>query len=774
MIQILACLTDQHDPWVVLAAAALCVTAALSCALSLRGPGRVRPLLAAVLIGAGAWSTHFVALLAYDPGLSMGFALAPTLLSVGVALGGSLAGFALWSTGGRPWCRPAGGASLGIAIAAMHYLGMTAVRVPGHLSFAPFHVAASFALAAGLGALALLMLRRDASSWRQLAGAGLLVATIVSLHFTGMGGVVVWPDPEVVVPPAALPRAQLLLLVTTITAVALLAALLVLAIETRMDLAARAAEAGRLRGLADAAFEALALLDDAGRVTDASCQFARLTGRPREDLIGLPFASLLESGALEDATAVLVGGIPVELRRRLIETAAGPRTVVTLRDLRERIASETRMERLAHHDVLTGLANRTLLRRRLEEEIARGQVGGPGFAVLCLDLDRFKPVNDVYGHAAGDQLLQQVAQRLAACLRHTDLCARTGGDEFVILLALTDEPDRAQALAERLLGTLSHPFDLGFAEVTISLSVGVALFPEDGATAEEILRAADIALYRAKEGGRADVAFFHAGMDEEVRRRHALERDLREAVARGEMTLAWQPQADAATGRVSGFEALLRWQHPERGAVSPGVFIPIAEASGAILPIGAWVLRTAAAEAAGWPNPLRVAVNVSALQIQQGDFPQLVEDVLAETGLDPARLEIEVTESLLITDTERTRRTLDALKSLGVQLSLDDFGTGYSSLSMLRNFPFDRVKMDRSFVSSLTESDNSAALVHGILGLSRGLGLPVVAEGVETEAQFRVLKAAHCAEIQGYLIGKPQPITSYDGLTHGGSAAAAA
>ncbi|TPG37497.1 EAL domain-containing protein [Roseomonas nepalensis] len=774
MIQILACLTEQHDPWVVLAAAALCVTAALSCALSLRGPGRIRPVLAAVLIGAGAWSTHFVALLAYDPGLPMGFALAPTLLSVGVALVGSLAGFVLWSTGSRPWCRPAGGALLGIAIAAMHYLGMTAVRVPGHLSFAPSHVAASLALAAGLGALALLMLRRDASSWRRLAGAVLLVATIVSLHFTGMGGVVVWPDPEVVVPPAALPRAQLLLLVTTITAVALLAALMVLAIEARMDLAARAAEAGRLRGLADAAFEALALLDDAGRVADASSQFARLAGRPREDLIGLSFASLLESGALEDATAVLAGGIPVELRRRPIETASGARTVVALRDLRERIASETRMERLAHHDVLTGLANRTLLRQRLEEEIARGRLGGPGFAVLCLDLDRFKPVNDVYGHAAGDLLLQKVAERVGACLRHTDLCARTGGDEFVILLSLTDEPGRAQALAKRLLGALSQPFDLGFAEVTISLSAGVALFPEDGATAEEVLRAADIALYRAKECGRADVAFFHAGMDEEVRRRHALERDLREAVARGQMTLAWQPQADSATGSVRGFEALLRWQHPERGPVSPGVFIPIAEASGAILQIGAWVLRTAAAEAAGWANPLRVAVNVSALQIQQGDFPQLVRDVLAETGLDPARLEIEVTESLLITDTERTRRTLDALKSLGVQLSLDDFGTGYSSLSMLRNFPFDRVKMDRSFVSSLTESDNSAALVHGILGLSRGLGLPVVAEGVETEAQFRVLKAAQCAEIQGYLIGKPQPITSYDELTHGGSAAAAA
>ena len=774
MLQILACLNDQHDPWVVLAAAALCVTAALSCALSLRGPGRFRPVLAAVLIGAGAWSTHFVALLAYDPGLPMGFALAPTLLSVAVVLGGGLAGFAVWSLGAGPWCRPAGGALLGGAIAAMHYLGMGAVRVPGHLTFSTGHVAASLALAAGLGALALHVLHRDASSLRRLAGAGLLVATIVSLHFTGMGGAVVWPDPEVTVPPAALPRTQLMLVITTITAVALLAALLVLAIETRMSLAARAAEAGRLRSLADAAFEALALLDPEGRVADASSQLALLAGRPREDLIGLPFASLLQSGTPEDPTAILAGGIPVELRRRTIETAAGTRTVVALRDLREKIASESRMERLAHHDVLTGLANRTLLRRRIEEEIARNRLGGLGFAVLCLDLDRFKPVNDVYGHAAGDQLLQRVSERLASCLRQSDLCARTGGDEFVILLSPAEDSSRAKALAARLVRALSQPFDLGFAEVTISLSVGVALFPEDGTTAEEVLRAGDIALYRAKEGGRADFALFHPGMDEEVRRRHALERDIRDAVAKGEMSLAWQPQAESATGSVRGFEALLRWEHPERGLVSPAAFIPIAESSGAILPVGAWVLRTAAAEAARWPNPLRVAVNVSALQIQQGDFPQLVEGVLAETGLDPARLEIEVTESLLITDTDRTLRTLNALKSLGVQLSLDDFGTGYSSLSMLRNFPFDRVKMDRSFVSSLTESDNSAALVHGILGLSRGLGLPVVAEGVETEAQFRVLQAAQCAEIQGYLIGKPQPIASYRKLTGAGTATAAA
>ncbi|MFC7738565.1 EAL domain-containing protein [Roseomonas sp. GCM10028921] len=764
MIQILACLNDQHDPWVVLAAAALCVTAALSCAFSLRGSGRVRPVLAAVLIAAGTWSTHFVALLAYDPGLPMGFALAPTLLSVAVAIGGGIAGF-LVSAGGRrrAWLRPAGGVLLGCAVTTMHYIGMAAVLLPGHLTITSGHIAASLVFAVSLGALALQVLRPDAPYGRRVVGAGLLVVMVVSLHFTGMGGVLVLPDPEVVVPPAALPRTQLVLLISTITAVALLAALIVLMLEARMALSARDVEAGRLRSLADATSEALALVDPAGMVVDASNRLALLADRPRESLAGLPFAALLERGTTQDAAAVLAGGIPVEIQRRTIETAAGTRVVVVLRDLREKIASENRMERLAYHDTLTGLANRTLLQRRLEEEIDRGK---PGFAVLCLDLDRFKPVNDIYGHAAGDQLLQKVSERLVSCLRHSDLCARTGGDEFVILLPLTDDPGRAQALAKRLVASLSEPFDLGSTEVKISLSVGVAFFPDDAVTAEDVLRAADIALYRAKENGRADFAFFHAGMDEEVRRRHALERDIRDAITKGEMSLAWQPQADAMTGSVRGFEALLRWHHPERGPVSPAVFIPIAEASGAILSIGTWVLRTAVAEAASWSNPLRVAVNVSALQIQQPDFPETVRTILTETGLDSERLEIEVTESLLITDTDRTMRTLVALKSLGVQLSLDDFGTGYSSLSMLRNFPFDRIKMDRSFVNSLAESDDSAALVHGILGLGRGLGMPVIAEGVETDAQFRMLQNAQCAEIQGYLIGKPLPIASYGDVVH--------
>lgn len=766
MISIVACLVDRHDPLAVLAAAVICAAASLSATLLLRAEGRVRLVVAALAIGAGAWATHFVALLAYDPGLPIGFAPGPTLLSAALAVAGSLAGLWLWSSGATPFGRRAvGGAVLGLGIAGMHYLGMTAVLLPGRLSFAPEFVLASLVLASAVGAAALAVLRPDAGWGRRTAGACLLAAAIVSLHFTGMGGVEVWLDPEVAVPPAALPRIVLVALVTLVSAAALVATLAVLALEARLALASQVAEASRLRGLADAAFEALALLDGEGRVVDASTRLATLVGTSRASLIGRSFTSLLQDGESEDGgTTTLTSGIPVELRRRQIETAAGTRTVVALRDLRERVESENLIRHLAHHDALTGLANRTLLMLRLDEEQARVGRGAEGFAVHCLDLDRFKPVNDVYGHAAGDRLLRQVADRLRELVRQGDLCARLGGDEFAVVQTLAGQPAAAQALAERIVETLSQPFDLGDVRVSMSASVGVALYPADAPSPDELLRAADVALYRVKEGGRCGFTFFQVEMDRELRKRRALEDELRQAPARGEMTLAWQPQADSTTGAIVGFEALLRWNHPQRGFVPPDAFISVAEASGAIIPIGAWVLESAAREAASWPRPLRVAVNVSTLQVQQGDFLQVVERVLEETGLAPSRLELEVTESLLITDADRALSTLQALKALGVRVSLDDFGTGYSSLGMLMAFPFDKVKMDRSFVSRMTDNPQAEAIVRSILGLSRGMGLPVTAEGVETEAQARMLRTEQCAEIQGFLIGRPQAIGTYDAI----------
>jgi len=418
------------------------------------------------------------------------------------------------------------------------------------------------------------------------------------------------------------------------------------------------------------------------------------------------------------------------------------------------------------------LANRALLHQRLAQAIARAhRVPDGTLAVLCLDLDGFKAVNDLHGHAAGDRLLREVAARLSRNMRETDIVARLGGDEFVVLQTERAQPEAARALGERLVAVLAEPYDLGSGEAqgAVTTSVGIALFPSDGSDPDTLLHNADTALYRAKWAGRNGAAFFRPEMDRELRERRALERDLRQAAARGEFALAWQPlSATRNDGEVTGFEVLLRWHHPERGSVPPDLFIPVAEACGTITAIGAWVLRGACREAARWAAPLQVAVNVSPLQAQQGEaFAEMVEQALEVSGLDPSRLVLEVTEGVLIHQADRVLTALNRLKALGVRVALDDFGTGYSSLATLRAFPFDKIKIDRSFVAGMGIQANGkdVAIVQAVLGLARGLGLPVVAEGVETEAQLGTLREAGCEEVQGWLVGRPAPIESFAYVT---------
>ena len=464
-------------------------------------------------------------------------------------------------------------------------------------------------------------------------------------------------------------------------------------------------------------------------------------------------------------------------KTRLESDAAG--RVVAVRgmcqDMTERRATAARIYKLAHHDALTDLANRTLLHERLSDAILRARRAGGGLAVLCLDLDGFKAVNDLHGHATGDALLRQVAARLSRSVREGDTVARLGGDEFVVLQDGLAQPAGGRALADRLTSVLAEPYDLGDGDVRtiVTASVGVALFPDDGDDPAALLRNADTALYRAKWAGKNGAAFFQPEMDRELRDRRAMERDLRQAAARGEFALAWQPLlAASGAGGITGFEVLLRWHHPERGLVPPDVFIPVAEASGAITAIGAWVLREACREAARWAAPLRVAVNVSPLQAQQGEvFAAVVEQALAASGLAPQRLELEVTEGVLIRQPDQVLAALRRLKAGGVRVALDDFGTGYSSLATLRAFPFDKLKIDRSFVAGVTEGGQDAAIVRAVLGLARGLGLPVVAEGVETEAQLSGLRTEGCEEVQGWLVGRPAPIESFAHVTSASPAA---
>ena len=457
----------------------------------------------------------------------------------------------------------------------------------------------------------------------------------------------------------------------------------------------------------------------------------------------------------------------------LEKDAAGRAAAVrgVCKDVTEYRITAERIYRLAHHDPLTGVANRSLLHERISQAVDRSRQAGGRLAILCFDLDGFKAVNDVYGHGAGDKLLCEVAARLCRSVRESDTVARLGGDEFVVLHEETGQSNTATTLAERLVEALRAPYDVGVGETRslVTASIGVAQFPTHGEDAETLLHNADTALYQAKWKGKNQAAVFNPDMDSQLRERRALEHDLHQAVARGEFQLVWQPISSAnLAGEVTGFEVLLRWHHPQRGTIPPDTFIPVAEACGAIWAIGFWVLQEACREAARWAVPLRVAVNVSPLQAQEGEaFAAMVEQVLASTGLEPARLILEVTEGVLIRRAAEVLCGLRRLRALGVQTSLDDFGTGYSSFATLRAFPFDQIKIDRSFVAGMTTASDGQdmAIVHAVLGLARGLGVPVVAEGVETETQFSALREAGCEEVQGWLIGRPACIESFVSIT---------
>ncbi|MGV8844150.1 MAG: putative bifunctional diguanylate cyclase/phosphodiesterase [Pseudomonas sp.] len=438
----------------------------------------------------------------------------------------------------------------------------------------------------------------------------------------------------------------------------------------------------------------------------------------------------------------------------LVSRRADGSCVVLCGDVTELRETHTQIAFLARHDLLTGLPNRAVLCEELDgalTHIARGAE----LALLCLDLDRFKPVNDTFGHAAGDELLRQVAARLRACTRDSDLIVRLGGDEFAIVQMGTPQPSSATALARRIIDSLSSVFDLDGQPVRISTSVGVAVAPFDGADAMSLLRSADLAMYSAKADGRGTLRFFEPKMDADMRARRNLEADLRLALERGEFELAYQPQVDAASHVVCGVEALLRWRHPQRGVVSPLDFIALAEDTRLIVPIGRWVLEQACRDAMAWPASVRVAVNVSSVQFRHGSLLRDVLGALQLSGLPARRLELEITESVILADAQQTLSALHELRSLGAHVALDDFGTGYSSVSYLRDFPFDRIKIDRSFVRDVDTNSAAQAIIRAVVELSRSLSMSTTVEGIETPQQLQIVQQLGCTEVQGYLFGRP-------------------
>ncbi|WP_255448514.1 bifunctional diguanylate cyclase/phosphodiesterase [Telmatospirillum sp. J64-1] len=660
---VLNCIVYEHNIWLVVVAALVCVIGSWAImrlfyrAASTTGIQKLGwQFLTAVAAGASIWCTHFIAMLAYDPGVPVGLDPVLTIVSLLIAVVGAALGFAIAAS---KWSRAApviGGGVVGLAVAAMHYSGMIAYRVQGLVSWDMNYLIASILLSVGLTALALHFAMRRVSPADKVIAAGVLVLAIVTLHFTGMTAFKVTP----------------------------------MLIEGSFS--------------NPAAFRALAL---------AIACVALL-------IVGAGFVSYL----IDDSV---------------------------------RSESIKRLHHMALNDSLTGLPNRVNFAEHLEAEIKIADETGGKVALIGIDLDRFKEVNDLHGHHAGDEVLKILAERMRNLLQEGEFVARLGGDEFAAVYRMHEQEGLIDFIT-RLETALFRPIRLEEYEFIAGASLGIALYPTDATDAEKLINNADLAMYRAKADITTSACFYEPTMDETIRARRKMVSELREALNNDQLDVYYQVQKDVASGEICGYEALLRWKHPERGFVSPAEFIPLAEENGLILQIGEWVLRKVCAEAASWDPPYKVSVNLSPVQFVHSDLPKLIKDVLDETGMAPERLELELTESTIINDKVRSLHILRQIKALGVTIALDDFGTGYSSLDTLRSFPFDKIKLDRSFMQEIETSPQAKAIIRAVLALGKSLSVPVLAEGIETEGQLSILSTEGCDEGQGYLLGRPAPL----------------
>ncbi|MCH8489935.1 MAG: EAL domain-containing protein [Oceanicaulis sp.] len=666
-MRVITCLFTEHNLWFVLLAALMCVVGSMITIRLYRlvagahGTARLGwTFLAAVCAGSAVWATHFIAMLGYEPGVPVRLDSNLTIISGLIAIIGS--GAALLIAGNtRMRALPAlGGAVFGLTVAAMHFTGMFAYRVDGIVTWDMSYIAASIALATAFGAAALHVTPNWQGGWRGLVPPLLLVAAIVSLHFTGMAAFLVTP----------------------------------------------------LEGI--------------------------------------------DVGA--DSPAFTAMAIAVAIAAFLI---LGTGVATYLIEARLREASEDQLRHMALHDPLTGLPNRTSFNARLD-----ARLDGPcahETAIAAIDLDRFKEVNDSWGHGAGDQVLTALAERLRKFDGARHFAARLGGDEFCVILKTSDVHE-LQQLVMGLEAEFTRPVQCGTLEAAVGASIGLAIYPRDGEDRDSLVRNADLAMYKAKADPLSSICFYDPALGEAVRESRALAADLRQAIEADELHLHYQVQTSIETGDIRGYEALLRWRHPERGDIPPSHFIPMAEANGLILPLGDWVLRRACMDAASWPKHLKVAGNLSAIQLPHMGLPQQIHQMLIEPDLPPARLEIELPETALIKDKAQSLHIMRQIKALGVSIALDDFGTGYSSLDTLRTFPFDKIKLDKSFTDELKTDPRSLAVVRAVLTLARSLEIPVLAEGIETIEQLELLRQEHCDEGQGFLLGRPESIEVVDRL----------
>ncbi|WP_339499841.1 bifunctional diguanylate cyclase/phosphodiesterase [Pseudomonas canadensis] len=542
---------------------------------------------------------------------------------------------------------------------------------------------------------------------------------------------------------------------------------------------ALATSEARFRDVVEASSDWVWEIDAGWRFTYLSERFEGVTGLVRNAWIGATMNDLLEteSGLLSQWLSAPERRPDISVQCRYVDALGLERSTRlsarqmpcggfrgTATDVTEEVEARRRIEFLSQHDALTGLPNRTRLQAFLEGKFKALSSLEQPLVMLSLDLDRFKPVNDLLGHAAGDRVLNEVSARLADCVRHGDLVARIGGDEFVLILTDAGTQDEVEALCKRLIESIERTIRIDEQEVFVSASIGIAIAPTDTREATELLRYADIALYEAKAAGRNTWRFYSGDMNARIIERRRLESDLRYAIKHGELRLHFQPRYRIADGQMVGAEALVRWQHPVRGLIAPDTFIPIAEESGLILALSDWVLETACARAAQWPEHLFVSVNLSPTEFKRGNLVERARQALATSGIDAARVELEITESVMLDDTDGALEVMHTLKHLGLRIAMDDFGTGYSSLSYLRAFPFDGLKIDRSFLTRLEESDDDKAIIQAIVGLGRALALTVTAEGIETAEHLALLKSVACEEGQGYFLSRPLDIDAFNGL----------
>jgi diguanylate cyclase (GGDEF)-like protein/PAS domain S-box-containing protein len=747
----------------------------------------------AITLGTGVWASAYLSLLTRQPAAVLPQNLQVTIGCAAIVVACAAIGLSLAIRLRQPGI-VIGGTILGAGIAGSGVIGLARLAPPAPASLLPSadHVASGL-IAVSLAVLAVSLVRRHHTTWHRIVAAMLLAIAVLLTDLVLVASVAVGPATPVAailtVHRATLALA-LCLVILAVLSLGLFGAVLDQALSAR---AAREAQRlrdseRRFRLLADATFEGI-VIHEAGRVVNTNAAFCTLIGLNPRQIVGAEFEMFipkefrsrlhraLQNGSYEPEELTLIAAngdrLPIEILQREIDFEGRSTGVIAIRDISERKLAAERIRYLAHHDTLTGLPNRVMLNDLLGARLADLDANGGKVGVLHLDLDRFRTTNEIHGAAVGDRVLRMITDRLHEALRGHDFVARIGNDEYAVILNEIDRPEAAAQIAETLIRSIGRPVDIAGLDIESSTCIGIAIAPDDGTTSEQILRHASLALQKAKEAGKGVFRFFEASMDDRLRARRMLERDLKQAIETRQIEVYYQPLYSSSKSSLVGFEALARWNHPEHGPIAPNDFIPVAEESGLIIPLGQAVLWAACAEAATWAAPLRVAVNLSPSQFRHPGLVDSIRAVLDGTGLEPERLELEVTESVLIEETGHALITMQRLKKMGIRLALDDFGTGYSSLSYLHRFPFDKIKIDRSFVAALEQDSEAMAIVRAVVAMGHSLHMTVTAEGLETHEQLGFLRDLSCDHLQGFLLGKPMAVGSLFDFMEGSQIASA-